>query len=90
MSELEARLEDESREFTDMELFRRRLKEEMEDERDQYQKDLAERDFTIDQTRQKYQAELLQLSEGGHFRMFLMTIMIFFTYSGHRISASSR
>ena len=36
----------------------------MEDERDQYQKDLAERDFTIDQTRQKYQAELLQISEG--------------------------
>ena len=47
-----------------MELFRRRVKEEMEDERDQYQKDLAERDFTIDQTRQKYQAELLQISEG--------------------------
>ncbi len=57
-------MEDESREFTDMELFRRRLKEEMEDERDQYQKDLAERDFTIDQTRQKYQVELLQLTEG--------------------------
>lgn len=64
ISELETRLEEESREFTDMELFRRRAKEEMEDERDQYQKDLAERDFTIDQTRQKYQAELLQISEG--------------------------
>ncbi|KAH9994666.1 nonmuscle myosin heavy chain b [Russula vinacea] len=29
----------------------------------QYQKDLAERDFTADQTRKKYQAELAQLSE---------------------------
>jgi len=54
-----------------MELFRRRVKEEMEDERNQYQKDLAERDFTIDQTRQKYQAELLQISEGG--LVFIMT-----------------
>ncbi|KAG8835466.1 hypothetical protein FRC17_003033 [Serendipita sp. 399] len=67
ISELEARLEDESREFTDMELFRRRIKEEMEDERDQYQKDLASRDFTIDQTRQKYQAELIQLSEESRY-----------------------
>ncbi|CAG7850212.1 Myosin heavy chain, non-muscle AltName: Full=Myosin II; AltName: Full=Non-muscle MHC; AltName: Full=Zipper protein [Serendipita indica DSM 11827] len=63
ITELSNRLEEESREYTDMEVFRRRLKEEMEDERDQHQKDLAERDFTIDQTRQKYQAELLQLSE---------------------------
>lgn len=66
ISELETRLEEESREYTDMELFRRRVKDEMEDERDQYQKDLAERDFTIEQTRQKYHAELLQLSEGKH------------------------
>ena len=53
--DLEAKVEDENREITDMELFKRRLTEEMEDERDQYQKDLAERDFTIDQTRKKYQ-----------------------------------
>ncbi|KAG8784773.1 hypothetical protein FRC15_002641 [Serendipita sp. 397] len=63
IKELELRLDDESRGVTDMELFRRRIKEDMEDERDQYHKDLAERDFTIEQTRQKYQAELLQLSE---------------------------
>lgn len=55
--DLETRLEDENREIGDMELFRRRLTEEMEDERDQYQKDLAERDFTIDQTRKKYQGK---------------------------------
>ncbi|KAF9519353.1 hypothetical protein BS47DRAFT_1337113 [Hydnum rufescens UP504] len=40
-----------------------RLEKEMEEERDQHQKDLAERDFTIDQTRKKYQTELAQLSE---------------------------
>jgi len=60
--------------------LRQRLAEELEDEREQHQKDLAERDFTIDQTRKKYQgmfcghwdpaitdevlAELAQLSEG--------------------------
>jgi myosin protein heavy chain len=57
--DLEGKLEDEKREIGDMELFRRRLTEEMDDERDQYQKDLAERDFTIDQTRKKYQSKIL-------------------------------
>ncbi|KIJ56408.1 hypothetical protein M422DRAFT_150276 [Sphaerobolus stellatus SS14] len=66
--DLETKLEDEKGEITDMELFKRRLTEEMEDERDQYQKDLAERDFTIDQTRKKYQAELAQLSEELQFQ----------------------
>jgi myosin heavy chain 9/10/11/14 len=88
--DLEAKLEDENREVGDMELFKRRLTEEMEDERDQYQKDLAERDFTIDQTRKKYQsmfncifeciishvatAELAQLSEGS-WPMILLVIV---------------
>lgn len=53
--ELEARLEEESREFTDMGVLRQRIAEEMDDERKQYQKELAERDFTADQTRKKYQ-----------------------------------
>ena len=53
--ELEARLEEESREFTDMGVLRKRIAEEMDDERKQYQKELAERDFTADQTRKKYQ-----------------------------------
>lgn len=53
--ELEARLEEEGREFSDMGVLRQRISEEMEDERKQYQKDLAERDFTADQTRKKYQ-----------------------------------
>lgn len=61
--ELEARLEDEGRESYDLDLLRQRLAEEMEEERKQYQKDLADRDFATDQTRKKYQAELAQLSE---------------------------
>ncbi|QRV93317.1 Myosin head (motor domain) [Ceratobasidium sp. AG-Ba] len=61
--DLEAKLEDENREVTNMELLQQRLAEAMEEERDQYAKDLQERDFAIDQTRKKYQTELAQLSE---------------------------
>lgn len=59
INHLETRLEDEGRGSSDIELMRRRFLEEMEDERDQYQKDLTERDFTIDQTRKKYQSMCL-------------------------------
>ncbi|KAL6303713.1 nonmuscle myosin heavy chain b [Sparassis latifolia] len=61
--DLEAKLDAEGLESSDLELLRQRLAEEMEDERKQHQQDLAERDFTADQTRKKYQAELAQLSE---------------------------
>lgn len=70
-------------ELTALNELRQRLAEELDDERAQHQKDLAERDFTIDQTRKKYQgkflyvqvapmlmiwpAELAQLSEGRCF-----------------------
>lgn len=54
IQELESRLDEESRESSDIELLRQRLAEEMEDERKQYQKDLADRDFSADQTRKKY------------------------------------
>ncbi|KAF8880496.1 class II myosin [Infundibulicybe gibba] len=60
---LDAKLEEEGRDSSDMAMLRQRLAEELEDEREQHQKDLAERDFTTDQTRKKYQAELAQLSE---------------------------
>lgn len=53
--ELETRIEEESRDSSDGQLLRQRLNEEMDDERKQHQKDLAERDFTADQTRKKYQ-----------------------------------
>ena len=80
LRELEAKLEEEGRETSETTVLRQRLAEELEDEREQHQKDLSERDFTIDQTRKKYQgmfcghwdyaitdeapAELAQLSEG--------------------------
>ena len=58
MHELEAKLEEEGRESSDLELLRQRLKEEMEDARKQHQQDLAERDFAADQTRKKYQSKI--------------------------------
>ena len=61
MHELEAKLEEEGRESSDLEMLRQRLREEMEDERKQHQQDLAERDFTADQTRKKYQSKFLSL-----------------------------
>ncbi|KAI0726107.1 nonmuscle myosin heavy chain b [Fomitopsis betulina] len=61
--DLEARLDEEGRESSDLQLLRQRLAEEMEDERRNHQEELSERDFTADQTRKKYQAELAQLSE---------------------------
>jgi myosin protein heavy chain len=63
LRDLEAKFDDEGRDFADMDAFRRRLTDEMVEERNQYQRDLAERDFTFDQTRKKYQAELSQLSD---------------------------
>lgn len=52
---MESKLEEEGRESSDLAVIQKRLEEELEDEREQHQKDLAERDFTIDQTRKKYQ-----------------------------------
>ena len=55
--DLEAKLEEEGRESSDLEVLRQRLAEGMEDERKQHQQDLAERDFAADQTRKKYQSK---------------------------------
>lgn len=65
LRDLDGKLEEEGRESSDAVIARKRLAEELEDEREQHQKDLAERDFATDQTRKKYQAELAQLSEGN-------------------------
>lgn len=59
--DLEGRLDEEGRESTDMAMLRQRLAEELEDEREQHHKDIAERDFTVDQTRKKYQGMSLFL-----------------------------
>lgn len=57
LQELEAKLDEEGRESSEVAISQQRLSEELEDERQQHQKDLAERDFTADQTRKKYQGE---------------------------------
>jgi myosin protein heavy chain len=57
LRELEAKLEEEGRESSDIDMLRQRLAEELEDEREQHQKDIAARDFTTDQTRKKYQGQ---------------------------------
>ncbi|KAK0188801.1 hypothetical protein F5146DRAFT_680611 [Armillaria mellea] len=61
--ELQARLDDEGHGSSDLVVINQRLVEELEDEKARHQKDLEESDFTGDQTRKKYQAELAQLSE---------------------------
>jgi myosin heavy chain 9/10/11/14 len=58
---MSSRLDDEGRESSTMGLLHKQLAEELEDEREQHQKDLAERDFTIDQTRKKYQGNKLSV-----------------------------
>lgn len=57
LQELESKLDEEGRESAEVAMSRQRLSEELEDERQQHQKDLAERDFTADQTRKKYQGK---------------------------------
>ncbi|KAL0958896.1 hypothetical protein HGRIS_014214 [Hohenbuehelia grisea] len=60
---LEAKLEEDGRENSDMDHLQQRLMEELREEREQHQQDLKSRDFAADQTRKKYQAELAQLTE---------------------------
>ena len=57
-----AKLDEDGRESADLGILQKQLAAELEDERDQHQKDLAERDFTIDQTRKKYQG--MKLCQG--------------------------
>ncbi|KAG6914825.1 hypothetical protein DXG01_015126 [Tephrocybe rancida] len=55
LQDMEAKLEEEGQESSDVAVARKRLQDELDDEREQHQKDLAERDFAADQTRKKYQ-----------------------------------
>jgi myosin protein heavy chain len=66
---LEAKLDEDGRESSDMDILHKRLAEELEDEREQHQKDLSERDFTVDQTRKKYQ--------GGSLVLFSISLVIY-------------
>ena len=53
--DLEAKLDEEGRESSELDILRQRLSDELEDERKQQLKDLADRDFITDETRNKYQ-----------------------------------
>jgi myosin protein heavy chain len=53
--DLESKLDEEGRESSDLDILHQRLSEELANERKQHLKDLADRDFTADQTRKKYQ-----------------------------------
>lgn len=64
LRDLKSKVSDGGRENSESDMLRQHLVEELEDTRERHQKELADRDFTIDQTRKKYQAELAQLSEG--------------------------
>ena len=55
LQELEEQIEEEDRQSSELGIHRRRLAQQLQDERLQHQKDLADRDFTSDQTRKKYQ-----------------------------------
>ena len=57
ISDLESKLDEEGRESSDLDMLSRRLSDELEEERKQHLKDLADRDFTTDQTRKKYQGK---------------------------------
>ncbi len=58
MKEMYAKLGEGPPGLIELNELRQRLAEELDDERAQHQKDLAERDFTTDQTRKKYQGKL--------------------------------
>ena len=57
--DLEAKLDEEGRESSELDILRQRLSDELEDERKQQIKDLADRDFITDQTRNKYQGQCM-------------------------------
>ncbi|KAH8915441.1 hypothetical protein BT69DRAFT_1230091 [Atractiella rhizophila] len=60
--ELDSRLQDEGGDAYNIEVERRRAREALEAERNQYTKDLEERDFAMEATRKRYQAEFETLS----------------------------
>ena len=63
VKELEGRLEQEGHDWSKTDLLKTRLAQELEEEREQYQKDLAERDFKIDQTRKTSQGKFRFIDE---------------------------
>ncbi|CAG8439676.1 12082_t:CDS:10 [Ambispora leptoticha] len=60
--EMESKMDDEAMEMADLSLIKRRLQEDIDEERDRYKKDLEERELALEQTRKKYHKELTRLT----------------------------
>ncbi|CAG8497152.1 329_t:CDS:10 [Acaulospora colombiana] len=63
LAELEAKMEDDAVEIADFGSLRSRLQDEFDEERERYKKDIEEIQFSLDQTRKKYQLELIKLTD---------------------------
>lgn len=87
LKELQARLDDDS--SSDLIVINQRLVEELEDEKSRHQKDLEQGDFSSDQTRKKYQAELAQLSEGELLDYRDPPFMILITFQNFNLNATA-
>ncbi|CAG8531984.1 6454_t:CDS:10 [Acaulospora morrowiae] len=61
--ELDAKMEDDAVEIADFASLRSRLQDEFDEERERYRKDIEEIQFSLDQTRKKYQLELVKLTD---------------------------
>jgi hypothetical protein len=57
MQELEVKLDEQDRQCLEITISWQRVSKELETQREQFQKDLAERDFAVDLTRKKYQSK---------------------------------
>lgn len=55
IQDLKTKLDEDEREASELALLNQRLAEELEDQKNQHQKDLEDSDFAGDQTRKKYQ-----------------------------------
>ncbi|CAG8475115.1 8080_t:CDS:10 [Diversispora eburnea] len=63
LMELEAKMDDDAAEIADFNLLRSRLTDEFNEERERYKKDIEDIQYSLDQTRKKYQIELIKLTD---------------------------
>ncbi|RHZ59360.1 hypothetical protein Glove_364g12 [Diversispora epigaea] len=63
LMELEAKMDDDAAEIADFNLLRSRLTDEFNEERERYKKDIEDIQYSLDQTRKKYQIELIKITD---------------------------
>lgn len=73
MQELEAKLDEQGRQCSEVTISLERVLEELETQGEQYQKDFAERDFAVDQTRKKYQGKFQTESHVSYFDLIMIS-----------------